>query len=63
MSPQPNILLIMSDEHAAAYSGTYGHPLVQTPSMDRLAAAGVTFDNTYCNKEWHAKFKSVVKHD
>lgn len=49
MSPQPNILLIMSDEHAAAYSGTYGHPLVQTPSMDRLAAAGVTFDNTYCN--------------
>ena len=31
------------------YSGTYGHPLVQTPNMDRLAAEGVTFENAYCN--------------
>ena len=45
----PNILLIMSDEHAPTYSGPYGHPLVQTPHMDRLAAEGVTFDNAYCN--------------
>lgn len=48
-SIQPNILLIMSDEHAPMYSSTYGHPLVHTPSMDRLAAEGVTFDNAYCN--------------
>ena len=33
----PNILLIMSDEHAPMYSGTYGNSLVQTPNMDRLA--------------------------
>ena len=46
---RPNILLIMSDEHAPMYSGIYGHPLVQTPNMDRLAAAGVTFQNAYCN--------------
>ncbi|NKB65793.1 MAG: sulfatase-like hydrolase/transferase [Candidatus Latescibacteria bacterium] len=46
---RPNFLLIMSDEHAPRYSGTYGHPLVQTPHMDRLAARGVTFDNAYCN--------------
>ena len=45
----PNILLIMSDEHAPMYSSTYGHPLVRTPAMDRLAAEGVTFDNAYCN--------------
>ena len=45
----PNILLIMSDEHAPMYSGTYGHPLVQTPNTDRLAAEGVTFENAYCN--------------
>ena len=45
----PNILLIMSDEHAPMYSGTYGHPLVQTPNMDRLADMGVTFQNAYCN--------------
>ena len=49
MNAKPNILIIMSDEHAPMYSGTYGHALVQTPHMDRLAAAGVTFDNAYCN--------------
>ncbi len=47
--PQPNILIIMSDEHAPMYSSVYGHPIVQTPNMERLAAAGVTFDAAYCN--------------
>lgn len=46
---RPNILIIMSDEHAPMYSGVYGHPLVQTPHMDQLAREGVTFDNAYCN--------------
>ena len=45
----PNILLIMSDEHAPMYSSTYGHPLVQTPNMNELAAQGITFENAYCN--------------
>ena len=34
---RPNLLIIMSDEHAPMFSSTYGHPLVQTPNMDRLA--------------------------
>ena len=46
---KPNILLIMSDEHAPMYSGTYGHPLVQTPNMDRLAEQEFVFTNAYCN--------------
>ena len=46
---QPNLLIIMSDEHAPMYSGPYGHPLVQTPHIDRLAEDGVTFTNAYCN--------------
>ena len=45
----PNILLIMSDEHDPAVAGCYGHPLVQTPNLDRLAAGGVLFENAYCN--------------
>jgi choline-sulfatase len=48
-SERPNFLVIMSDEHGAKFSGTYGHPLVRTPNMDRLAAMGVTFENGYCN--------------
>ncbi len=46
---RPNLLLIMSDEHAPMFSGPYGHPLVQTPNLDRLAADGVVFQNAYCN--------------
>ena len=34
---QPNLLIIMSDEHAPMYSGPYGHPCVQMPHMGRLA--------------------------
>jgi choline-sulfatase len=39
----------MSDEHGAQFSSTYGHPVVETPNMDRLAEQGVTFDANYCN--------------
>jgi choline-sulfatase len=46
---QPNILVVMTDEHAAQFSGTYGHPFIATPGMDRLAAEGATFDAAYCN--------------
>ncbi len=46
---KPNMLIIMSDEHAPQFSGFHGHPLVKTPHMDRLAASGVLFENAYCN--------------
>ncbi|MDQ3700850.1 MAG: sulfatase-like hydrolase/transferase [Chloroflexota bacterium] len=46
---RPNILVIMADEHAPQFSGFGGHPLVRTPHLDRLAASGVLFQNTYCN--------------
>ena len=46
---RPNILLLMTDEHGAQFSGTYGHPFIATPAMDRLAGEGVTFDAAYCN--------------
>lgn len=49
LNARPNLLIIMSDEHAPMFSGTYGHPLVQTPHMDRLAEGGVLFENAYCN--------------
>ena len=46
---RPNVLILMSDEHAPQFSGVYGHPLVKTPHLDRLAAEGVVFENAYCN--------------
>ena len=46
---RPNILIIMTDEHDPAVTGCYGHPVVQTPNLDRLSRKGVLFENAYCN--------------
>lgn len=48
MPNRSNILVIMSDQHSRHFLGCYGNDLVRTPNLDRLAAAGMRFDNTYC---------------
>lgn len=42
-----NLLILMSDEHQARAMGCAGHPLVQTPNLDRLAAQGTRFTAAY----------------
>lgn len=46
-SPTQNLLILMSDEHQAQAMGCAGHPFVQTPNLDRLAAQGLRFTNAY----------------
>jgi len=43
-----NLLVIMDDEHNKKVLGFNGHPVVKTPHLDKLAAAGTVFDNAYC---------------
>ena len=43
----PNILILMADQLAPHYTGTYGHPLVKTPNVDKLAEQGCRFDAAY----------------
>jgi arylsulfatase A-like enzyme len=43
-----NILLIVVDDLNNTL-GCYGHPIVKTPNIDRLAKQGVIFNNAYCN--------------
>jgi len=48
---RPNILYIMSDDHAAHAISAYGSRLAQiapTPNIDRLAKEGVLFRNAFC---------------
>ncbi|NNC81404.1 MAG: sulfatase-like hydrolase/transferase [Acidimicrobiales bacterium] len=47
LSAEPNVLVIMSDEHQARALGCAGHPVVQTPHLDELAANGTRFTNTW----------------
>jgi arylsulfatase A-like enzyme len=41
------VLLIQSDQHRYDCLGAHGHPLLQTPYLDRLCAAGVDFGAAY----------------
>lgn len=45
---RPNILFIMSDDHAAHAMSCYGSVVNETPQMDRIANEGMRLDNCFC---------------
>ncbi len=47
MPKQPNILFIMSDDHASRAISCYGSGINKTPHIDRLAAEGMRLNHCY----------------
>jgi len=47
--PRSNIVFVQCDSMDGRIMGSLGHPAAHTPNLDRLAARGVLFRNTYCN--------------
>ena len=39
---KPNIVFIMSDDHAYQAISAYSNKLIQTPNIDRIAKEGIT---------------------
>ncbi len=60
MSQQPNILFIMSDDHAAQAISAYNKTLVETPNIDRIASEGKRFDNVYCTNSLCAPSRATI---
>lgn len=44
---RPNIVLIISDDHAWTDYGFMGHPQIETPNLDKLAAGSAVFTRGY----------------
>ncbi len=44
---RPNIVFIMSDDHASQAISAYGSKLIKTPNIDRLANEGMKFENCF----------------
>lgn len=43
----PNIVFVLSDDHSAAYVGSFGNGEIRTPNLDKFAAEGVRFERAY----------------
>ena len=48
MPKRPNILLILTDDHAAHAIGAYGSVVNATPRIDEIAERGVTVESCFC---------------
>lgn len=48
ISSRPNIVFILTDDHAAHSIGAYGSRVNQTPQLDRIAADGARLGSCFC---------------
>ena len=59
-SERPNIVFIMSDDHANKAISAYGSDLLQTPQLDRLASEGMLFNNAFCTNSICGPSRAVI---
>ena len=60
---KPNIVFIMTDDHAAQAISAYGHPvskLAPTPNIDRIANNGAKFLNNFCTNSICGPSRAVI---
>ena len=57
---QPNIVFIMSDDHAYQAISAYGSVLNETPNIDRLAEEGMLFNSAFVTNSICAPSRAVI---
>ncbi len=56
----PNILYIMSDDHAANAISAYGSRVNRTPNIDRIARGGMRMENCFCTNSICTPSRAVI---
>lgn len=59
-SRQPNLLFIMSDDHATNAVSAYGSRTNHTPHLDRIAESGMRFDAAFCTNSICAPSRAAI---
>jgi len=57
---KPNIVIIISDDHAYQAISAYSNKLTRTPNIDRIAKAGVTFNKAYVTNSICGPSRAVI---
>jgi arylsulfatase A-like enzyme len=57
---KPNIVIIISDDHAYQAISAYGNKLVKTPGIDRIAKEGATFNKGYVTNSICGPSRAVI---
>jgi arylsulfatase A-like enzyme len=57
---RPNIVFIMSDDHAAHAVSAYSSALIKTPNIDRLAKEGMKFENCFVTNSICTPSRAVI---
>jgi arylsulfatase A-like enzyme len=57
---KPNILFIMSDDHAYQAISAYDQSLIETPNIDRIANEGMLFHNASVTNSICAPSRAVI---
>ncbi|NLM77021.1 MAG: sulfatase [Ruminococcaceae bacterium] len=60
MANRPNILFIMSDDHASQAISSYSGRINQTPNIDRIAQEGARFDDCFCTNSICTPSRAVI---
>ena len=49
---RPNVVMILTDDQRHDAAGFTGNPAIHTPNLDRLAKAGLIFNNCFVNTSY-----------
>ncbi len=65
---RPHILFLFPDQLRSDFLSVYGHPVIQTPNIDRLAASGTVFRENFttspiCGPARHSMAKGLYPHN